>query len=721
MVRFAESTNVDPRATGPSFRSTAVEQSLASGKSSGNTAGRSYNSRTSKKSNSGKSKLKFQKPDHNLGIPSKARAQFAAQTSVRKATNKLKDTKRLTKPKLRQLKSYKDKAWLGGVAALLLGLLCLLLYSLMAEKPDQYLCTKADCTCIIGTSADGGTITCPEADTFAATDRILLGVAHYYIKPEKQDTTDPDHLLCYAVPNPDAVEELLTVEYQPIYADFDPVEYCVVEESLYYVLMTSRAFYWYFYVTGVVLLVSTAVLLLALMFPTLIIWVAHAVAAIALWGAFITSAALLSGFAFIWFFLAFCHLVYFALAKQRIPDLNLILIAAVAVITRRKGVLIVAYAGAILQAGLFVMWGYIWVTVNGRLTWAIDVLCFLLFFWVSQLCKYAGHTIIAGSTASWYFGKTETRCTLNSALRVFTTSLGSVVYGSVMMALFKAIRVISSAIRVSGTLLEALCGTCLLALEAVMRMFNIYGFVLVAMYGYSFNHAASRAYKLLVENNMRGMMLDDVVAITVVVGGCGMGAIGVAACWVGLRLGLANGYQDYDFTVTLFIPSFVLGLMVGFVVLEVLESIVTTIYTCFAEEPRVLATTDRTLYQELKEQWYAGMEDSDSDEHEHDEENDSDQHSISSGFSDEDLPGQESESDEEEEQERTGVAVATMVAHTKGARKQKRNTARRSSTEGGVGLGSTYEGDAEMGLVTVPIPGAIPVDATDRAREDSPK
>jgi hypothetical protein len=97
MVRFAESTNVDPRATGPSFRSTAVEQSLASGKSSGNTAGRSYNSRTSKKSNSGKSKLKFQKPDHNLGIPSKARAQFAAQTSVRKATNKLKDTKRLTK------------------------------------------------------------------------------------------------------------------------------------------------------------------------------------------------------------------------------------------------------------------------------------------------------------------------------------------------------------------------------------------------------------------------------------------------------------------------------------------------------------------------------------------------------------------------------------------------------------------------------------------------
>lgn len=133
-----------------------------------------------------------------------------------------------------------------------------------------------------------------------------------------------------------APQETIAVDYQPIYPDFDPLESCVIEQSLYSVLMETRAFYWYFYVTVVMIVVTTAALSLALLFPALIIWTSHGIAAAALWGAFIAAAAMLSGFAFIWFFLAFCHLVYFALTKQRIPDLNLLLIAAVAIITRKK-------------------------------------------------------------------------------------------------------------------------------------------------------------------------------------------------------------------------------------------------------------------------------------------------------------------------------------------------------------------------------------------------
>lgn len=126
------------------------------------------------------------------------------------------------------------------------------------------------------------------------------------------------------------------MDYQPIYADFNPEERCVIEESLYYVLMNSRAFFWYFYIILVVLVITTAVLVMGLLFPTWIIWAAHALAAAALWSAFIASAAMLSSFAFLWFFLSFCHLVYFAMSKHRIPDLNLILIASAAVIMRRK-------------------------------------------------------------------------------------------------------------------------------------------------------------------------------------------------------------------------------------------------------------------------------------------------------------------------------------------------------------------------------------------------
>lgn len=93
MVRFADSTKGGPKAN-PSWHSTAVEQSLASGKSTGKGTVRSQVSKTSRKSSD---KSKVFKPDNNLGIPSKAKAQFAAQTSVRKASSKLRDNKRLAK------------------------------------------------------------------------------------------------------------------------------------------------------------------------------------------------------------------------------------------------------------------------------------------------------------------------------------------------------------------------------------------------------------------------------------------------------------------------------------------------------------------------------------------------------------------------------------------------------------------------------------------------
>lgn len=141
-----------------------------------------------------------------------------------------------------------------------------------------------------------------------------------------------------------------------------------------------------------------------------------------------------------------------------------------------------------------------------------------------------------------------------------------------------------------------------------MRQFNIYGFALVAVYGFEYSTAASKSYQIITDHGMRAMMLDDILNATVVIAGMGMGCVGVAACWLGLQLGLAPGYTDYNFVVTLYVPSFVLGLLIGIVVVEALESALTTIYTCFAEEPRQLEYTQRNLYMELKEQWYAYME-----------------------------------------------------------------------------------------------------------------
>lgn len=172
----------------------------------------------------------------------------------------------------------------------------------------------------------------------------------------------------------------------------------------------------------------------------------------------------------------------------------------------------------------------------------------------------------------------------------------------------QVIRVLSSFLRVSGDLVTAVCGGCLICFEGFMRQFNLYGFILVAVYGFDYSTASTKSYALITEHGMRGMMLDDIVAATVVIGGLGVGATAVAACWIGLRVGLAPGYEDYSFVTTLFLPSFILGFLVGLMILEALESVICTIYTCFAEEPRTLEITDPSLYNELREQWYAGMD-----------------------------------------------------------------------------------------------------------------
>ena len=93
---------------------------------------------------------------------------------------------------------------------------------------------------------------------------------------------------------------------------------------------------------------------------------------------------------------------------------------------------------ALLQAAVFMLWGYVWVYINGRLTWAIDLFWFLALCWLSQAVKYVSHATIAGSVACWYFGKDDLKFpTMRSMIRACTTSLGSIIYGSTFMFLFK--------------------------------------------------------------------------------------------------------------------------------------------------------------------------------------------------------------------------------------------------------------------------------------------
>ena len=132
------------------------------------------------------------------------------------------------------------------------------------------------------------------------------------------------------------LQNIITVDYQPIYDDFNVFEECVVEESLYYVLTVTNAFFWYFYVVAVVGIVSLAVMSGAFFYPQHLILGIHGFAALCLWSVFIASCVLLSGWAFIWLFLAFNHLIYLLLIREKLPELNTIIVSVMTLIRKQK-------------------------------------------------------------------------------------------------------------------------------------------------------------------------------------------------------------------------------------------------------------------------------------------------------------------------------------------------------------------------------------------------
>lgn len=52
-------------------------------------------------------------------------------------------------------------------------------------------------------------------------------------------------------------------------------------------------------------------------------------------------------------------------------------------------------------------------------------------------------------------------------------------------------------------------------------------------------------------------------------------------------------------------PSYIIGALTGLVALDVMESVVTSFYTCFAEDPSTLEYRDPDLYTDFVQAWCA--------------------------------------------------------------------------------------------------------------------
>eukprot|EP00304_Pavlova_gyrans_P002454 CAMPEP_0206046614 /NCGR_PEP_ID=MMETSP1466-20131121/19095_1 /ASSEMBLY_ACC=CAM_ASM_001126 /TAXON_ID=44452 /ORGANISM="Pavlova gyrans, Strain CCMP608" /LENGTH=552 /DNA_ID=CAMNT_0053421595 /DNA_START=51 /DNA_END=1707 /DNA_ORIENTATION=- len=227
-------------------------------------------------------------------------------------------------------------------------------------------------------------------------------------------------------------------------------------------------------------------------------------------------------------------------------------------------------------------------------------LVFLLvvsFYWTVHVVKNVVHVAVAGTVGSWYFLSPQASAdpTKRSLQRALTTSFGSVCLGSLVVSVIRALRLGASAMsRRAGPGVVRSCLLCALGfLDVLVRFFNHYAFTHVALYGKHFTSASRDCWALLVRCGVDVLVQKDMVG-SVLAMGCLVGGLVNALC-----LGAwARGFFHGD--VHEWLPTAGLVFMIGagaqLLVSSVVESAVSALYVCYAEDPNALATVNPELY-----------------------------------------------------------------------------------------------------------------------------
>eukprot|EP00936_MAST-01D_sp_MAST-1D-sp1_P002552 g2552.t1 len=242
------------------------------------------------------------------------------------------------------------------------------------------------------------------------------------------------------------------------------------------------------------------------------------------------------------------------------------------------------------------------------------------FYWGLQVFKNLSHTTTAGSVGSWWFTPDETNAVGGALRRSCTWSFGSICFGSLVVAILRALEQMARAARGrdgngAGACLECVAQCILGCLESLMEWINKWAFVYVGLYGFSFAASGRAVFKLFNDRGWTAIINDDLVenalSFAALVTGALTGAVSyglVHGPW-GDRFDSADPSDPSDPSrqdVASYIAAGVgvlLGFAVAAVVMSVIEAAVCTVFVCFAEDPEALRRSRPDHHLKLVNAW----------------------------------------------------------------------------------------------------------------------
>lgn len=231
----------------------------------------------------------------------------------------------------------------------------------------------------------------------------------------------------------------------------------------------------------------------------------------------------------------------------------------------------------------------------------------LSFYWTHQILKNIVRATVSGVVGTWWFSPSEASSFFSDAIRhslirSTTYSLGSICFGSLIVAILQMLRNSLHRAHRNGGILRCIAMCILAYIEMLVEYFNKWAYIYVGLYGYGYVDAGKRVINLFKTRGWQTIIADNLVNRL----------LGIVSLTIGLLTGVCtlfaafcveefeskDGWMPIGFAV-----GFFLGLTLSGVFMGLLSSAVDAVIVCYAEAPAELECSHPMIAQEMSQTW----------------------------------------------------------------------------------------------------------------------
>ncbi|KAG1771704.1 plasma-membrane choline transporter-domain-containing protein [Suillus occidentalis] len=295
--------------------------------------------------------------------------------------------------------------------------------------------------------------------------------------------------------------------------------------------------------------------------------------------------------------------------RSRIPLASLLLQVVMDVSKHHKSVYVVAFIALILQAALSVWFSYTLIAIytkwtpgnpscgngtscSGSTVAGLAFYTVFSYLWTSQVIgNVALATLAGGAYGSWYyFGPREQ---------------GQMHLDPLIVAILEIVRLILNAARnnanAQGSFVEACLACCaeffVGCIEGLVRYFNRYAYIEIALYGKPYIKAAKDTWNMFMDRGIDALVNDSLVGMTLTWGAYTIGLLCSLFGYLYLRLTHPAYNADGQYTAPVVLFAFLIGLQCSITMSTAIEAGVSTIFVGLGEDPQVLAARAPDLFR----------------------------------------------------------------------------------------------------------------------------